>query len=327
MPQHLNYTPANPYNLISNPFDKSILWSEVKSANPNITQDIRYFESGNYSVPEYFEPYKGYYFVNSTGLSSLIIPYPTGNTLPKKEIPTSCELELVLVKSGIERTGIIVGFSEESKSGVDNLDIFSPPANFCEIFIAIKNTNLESHIKILEKEYRPEIGEGQEYSLMIKNTSEEVLYLKAKGLENFNNYEIYLLDNSLMQMYNLRDQSNIKVKTNIPEKEYTLYIGTEEYILNKKSDLLPTEYKLYQNYPNPFNPTTTIRFAIPENDNVELNVYNVLGELVSQLIKNKEYEAGYHEVEFYAERLSSGIYIYRLQTSSFVETKKMLLLR
>jgi len=89
---------------------------------------------------------------------------------------------------------------------------------------------------------------------------------------------------------------------------------------------MPITYKLYQNYPNPFNPSTTIKFAVPEESNVNLSIYNVLGELVSTLV-NEEMKPGYYEYEFNASNLASGIYLYRIKAGSFVETKKMTLMK
>ncbi|WP_304130237.1 carboxypeptidase regulatory-like domain-containing protein [Ignavibacterium album] len=103
----------------------------------------------------------------------------------------------------------------------------------------------------------------------------------------------------------------------------------------------PQSIELYQNYPNPFNPTTKIRFTIPaltpshsQRERVILRVYDILGNEITTLV-NEEKEAGYYEVEFNAEQLSSGIYFYRLQSGSpstgsgqsYIQTKKMLLLR
>lgn len=85
-------------------------------------------------------------------------------------------------------------------------------------------------------------------------------------------------------------------------------------------------YKLSQNYPNPFNPTSTINFTIPSSQNVELSVYNMLGEKVAELL-SETMSAGDHSVSFDASNLSSGIYFYRLQVESFVSSKKMVLLK
>ncbi|MBE0539638.1 MAG: T9SS type A sorting domain-containing protein, partial [Ignavibacterium sp.] len=114
--------------------------------------------------------------------------------------------------------------------------------------------------------------------------------------------------------------------------EYILYIGTEEYIDQKKANLIPLEYILYQNYPNPFNPKTNIMFALPQQGKVSLMIYNILGELIEEKINDQLYEAGYHQVSIDFGNLASGIYFYKLQINfsgkqSFTETKKMMLMK
>jgi len=102
------------------------------------------------------------------------------------------------------------------------------------------------------------------------------------------------------------------------------------FAANKTGDvddaLVPAEFKLNQNYPNPFNPSTTISFALPQASNVTLKVYNVIGQTVKTLV-NEQMEAGEHQVTFDASNISSGMYFYRLDTDSFSETKKMVLLK
>ena len=89
---------------------------------------------------------------------------------------------------------------------------------------------------------------------------------------------------------------------------------------------VPTDYVLMQNYPNPFNPTTTIRFGLPKDSNVRLSVFNILGQEVTVLV-NKQMSAGYQKIEFDASKLTSGLYIYRIQADNFVQIKKMLLMK
>lgn len=111
--------------------------------------------------------------------------------------------------------------------------------------------------------------------------------------------------------------------------------GTQKVVGELNLNLsLPEEFSLEQNYPNPFNPSTTIRYSIPsvitsgtkQSQLVTLKVYDVLGNEVATLV-NEEKPAGSYEVEFSAEGLTSGIYLYKLQTNNFVETKKMILLK
>jgi Secretion system C-terminal sorting domain len=89
----------------------------------------------------------------------------------------------------------------------------------------------------------------------------------------------------------------------------------------------PGDYVLEQNYPNPFNPATKIKFAIKSSQNVKLNVYTVLGDLVKTLFNGKAESNRVYSFEFNGESLSSGIYIYRLESGSFSESHKMLMLK
>ncbi|HAP35823.1 MAG TPA: hypothetical protein DCQ28_07735, partial [Bacteroidetes bacterium] len=89
---------------------------------------------------------------------------------------------------------------------------------------------------------------------------------------------------------------------------------------------IPVAFSLAQNYPNPFNPSTTIRYSIPTNSQVVLKVYNMLGQEVASLV-NKEQQVGNYQVVFDANKLATGIYIYRIQAGSYVETKKMMLIK
>ena len=93
-----------------------------------------------------------------------------------------------------------------------------------------------------------------------------------------------------------------------------------------EEEIIPLEYILSQNYPNPFNPSTQIQYALPEATQVTLEVFNSVGQKVMELV-NGQKSAGYHTATFDASGLSSGVYLYKLTTLSFTETKKMLLIK
>jgi len=145
-------------------------------------------------------------------------------------------------------------------------------------------------------------------------------------------------------MYN--DQSYINtdiwyydlVYAKIGGVEFGIFVSVED-----KNRNIPNNFSLSQNYPNPFNPTTNIKYTILQNTHpsipsgegkersdrgvlVTLKVYDILGREVATIV-NKAQSAGSYDVEFNASNLTSGVYFYRLKTGSFVETKKMLLLR
>ena len=89
---------------------------------------------------------------------------------------------------------------------------------------------------------------------------------------------------------------------------------------------VPTVYSLEQNYPNPFNPSTTIRYSIPKDGKVALEVYNLLGQKVVTLV-DREQKAGTYQTMFDAHGLSSGVYVYILRQGDYTATKKLVLLK
>ena len=107
------------------------------------------------------------------------------------------------------------------------------------------------------------------------------------------------------------------------------YLSLANYVTGVKEvnlNSIPQDFDLSQNYPNPFNPSTKIRFSVPNTSNVKLIIYNVLGQKIATLL-NEVKNAGTYELSWDASRLSSGIYIYKLQTSQKVITRKMMLIK
>lgn len=138
--------------------------------------------------------------------------------------------------------------------------------------------------------------------------------------------------------------NNIDLANDIElDKQGNIYVAGRSWDINNSDDYItikysgttgveqneisvPDNFVIYQNYPNPFNPTTLIRFQLPVSGNVTLKVYDVLGNQVATLV-NEDKSVGTHEVEFDGSNLSSGIYFYQLQAGSFIETKKMILIK
>ncbi len=94
----------------------------------------------------------------------------------------------------------------------------------------------------------------------------------------------------------------------------------------QKENNTTANFALHQNYPNPFNPLTTISFSIPKKENVILKIYDILGKEIVSLI-NEKLDPGFHKFVFDASSLSTGIYFYTLQTSSFISSKKLIYIK
>ncbi len=125
------------------------------------------------------------------------------------------------------------------------------------------------------------------------------------------------------------DRTNPKpVFTNLTTM-YKKYVNASEYISGIRAEEtapVPGEYMLCQNYPNPFNPTTVIKYQLPAQSFVTLKVYDVLGKEIATLVQSQQ-EAGAHTAALSGRVLSSGVYFYTLTAGSFVETKKMTVLK
>lgn len=128
----------------------------------------------------------------------------------------------------------------------------------------------------------------------------------AQGVTNLNS--ITQLDNVMNQPFN--------IPTNVEENS---------------DDLLPAEFTLQQNYPNPFNPTTTIEYSLPTRSNIKLEIFNILGQKVRTLLQTNK-SAGNYTVEWdskddFNNPVASGIYLYKLTTETYTQSKKMSLIK
>jgi len=164
--------------------------------------------------------------------------------------------------------------------------------------------------------------------------------------------EIFLDMNLMMNDYKFNYKMEAVDKSMLPHISFAPDTGYFIAVYDTTSDVIifnefPNSFELFQNYPNPFNPLTKIKYSIPQTDNplqggatrlgegragagggglITLKVYDVLGNEVATLV-NEEKLAGTYEAEFVAEGLPSGVYFYQLRAGSYIETKKMLLLK
>lgn len=173
----------------------------------------------------------------------------------------------------------------------------------------------------LSSTYKPELeaGTGPVANLVFEVNDPTVTEVKIEAVELKNP------DHFLVFVYHDWDQNGIPhIRMESPEFE-PVTVALSGLSQNSGPEV-PDVFALNQNYPNPFNPSTEIAFDLPVASHVELTIYNVLGQKVETLV-DREMEAGSHTVTWNADRVSTGVYFYRITAKDFTETKKMLMLK
>jgi hypothetical protein len=153
----------------------------------------------------------------------------------------------------------------------------------------------------------------------------------GRGVQQYTDNDYIRVNDSRQTrlFYDVREYYSIDY-TYSPQS-WILVFGSDFYKIKENEGVMasaseiPTEYKL-ENYPNPFNPVTVINYQLPQDGFVILKVYDMLGKEVAAVV-NEYKNAGYYIVNFDASRLTSGVYIYTINTNNFFLSKKMLLMK
>ena len=169
------------------------------------------------------------------------------------------------------------------------------------------------------------------YEYEVSNSSKPILVARDGKAKYSNNP----LDSAVVGVKMLRVGTKISSLTGIltySGKRYKIVprtdadYGTVTSVAIQREDVIPGSYALSQNYPNPFNPSTSIKYALPTGGNVMLKVYNILGQEIATLV-NTTQQAGTYIVSFDASKYASGMYLYRISAGSFMQVKKMMLVK
>ena len=169
--------------------------------------------------------------------------------------------------------------------------------------------------------YKPELkaGVNRVANLVFEVNDPTVTEIKIEAIELKNP------DHFLVFVYHDFDQNGIP-HTRMERPEFEPVTVALSGLSQNSGPEVPDVFALNQNYPNPFNPSTEISFGLPVASHVDLTIYNVLGQKVETLV-DREMEAGFHTVTWNADKVSTGVYFYRISANDFTETKKMLMLK
>ncbi|MFH1843254.1 MAG: T9SS type A sorting domain-containing protein, partial [bacterium] len=219
----------------------------------------------------------------------------------------------------------------------DNFDGPEPPVIGKYVSLSFPHPEWDEPARNFAVDARPVPEDGDIWDLEVRTNVQDMVHLSFSGLESVpEEYQVWLHDELLEMNINLRETTRYSFVGTSEQysRRLKLVIGNADFIRTEMpaGELMPQRVELSQNFPNPFNPVTTIKFGLPREARVRLNIYDVRGRLVTKLLDNKLIPAGRHAevwdgTDRSDRRVASGVYLYRLQVGDAVKTQKMVLMK
>jgi len=322
------------WNIITNPFDKTISWDIILELNELPTETKLYSYQSAFTTSSILEPFNAYYFFNNANLNTLRVPYPFGKVyLKKKSIPTQWKVQIVFENDINKDEYNFIGISPIAKSGIDELDGYKPPLFLDQGFLYFPRREWNQEYYRFNSDFRQTLGEGQVWDFETSNPRMSNCTIHFIGIEQIpDEYQVVLLNLLNYIPINLRTTNEYSFQSVTKIMKFKIIVGNNEFIDNEIKKLLPTSYELVQNFPNPFNSSTSISIKLPKNSNVKLEIYNTIGQRVKTLFRG-ELPAGIHTFNWDGkddnqQPIATGVYLYRFADGeNIIQTKKMLLIK
>ncbi len=326
------------WNLITNPFARSIQWSKVQSDN-NILSALYKFNAGSFSASTSFDPYVGYYFFNgspNTVLYVLKVPYQSiyANVVNTESLAKNdWRVNVQLQSAGIVDKSVSFGVSRAASTGLNKFNFRKPRALASLPEIHFDRTDWDSNYPAFAADIRPSIGEVERWQLSVNGKQGSSAKLVFGGISEVpTSYAVFLVDGVHATFVDLRKDSTYEFTQPTNNTSITILVGSPEKVEKEAQSVLPVSYELSRNFPNPFNPTTNFALRIPASSYVTVIVYNVLGQAVKEIFSGK-LDAGQYWMSWdgrneIQKNVSSGMYYCRMDVAGkkpFVI--KMLLLK
>gem|GEM_PF-6305347 len=340
------------WNLIGNPFNFDVPMNNLRLESGRVV-DLRTYQSDaeneqsprwrTVSAQESIVPFEGYAIFNEASEDDILIIEPnlTQETITSTASKASTgqdsllwSIQILASSQEALDTDNWVAVSNTAQEGKDSFDRAEPPSVGEFVSVYFSRPEWESTINRFQSDIRPEFEDGGVWEFEVATNINDVVDLQFAGLERVPEaYEIWLVDELLNVTHNLREQASYALSLR-DSRTLKLVVGNSEYahgVLEANQDL-PTEYALHQNFPNPFNGSTTIAYSLPEEAPVTIEVFNILGQRVANLVSGEIKPAGQHAIAWDASHaangaLTSGAYLVRIQAGSFTQTMKMLIVR
>jgi PKD repeat protein len=322
------------WNQIGTPFAFDVAWESIANTSrltpPYAFDGIQY--QPNVRV---MRPWEGYFVRNdSVNPVTLLIPPVEAVVESAARLSATGEEYCLQLLAQLAGTNLVdtythFGFVNNGTSERERRNYPEPPpiSEHVQVSIVAQGEKYMVYFKQL-----PIDGEWWNFEIRSSKQGQVMCALREEGVVP-SGFRVHVLDLDNFTSVPTGERSfGVDVEKNAA-RHFRMLIGTDEYLRNNNGGipLQPYEYALEQNSPNPFNPTTTIRYQLQRRGLVQLAVYDLLGRLIRTLV-NDEQLTGSHSVVWDGtnqsrQRVSSGVYFYRMRSGSYVETKKLMLLR
>ncbi len=316
----------NGWNIISNPFDIDLRWSDIQTRN-GIDESL-FAWNGAFSGATILASARSgqaYYFLNADSLSTLALPYVpagvAGQTPPRG-------LSLTVRPGDGPPSQVVAGVSDAYA------DQPAPPRGFESTSLRLlrgASTGAATRSRELIEAYEPVNQEGYRFDLSLQSEAGTPLTLHAEDTRLFAGQRIALVDPRLGRRYDLDVEPTVSFNTGAGQTAWVLLIGSDAYIEAEVRAMAPAGVVLTQNYPNPFSSGTIIEYALPEPTRVRMVVYDALGRLVQVLVDGAR-DAGFHSIRWdltggASFPVRSGLYMYRLEAGDVHIVRSMTVVR
>ena len=334
------HTDGDGWNLIGNPFDKGIDFSEITANGGSLSSSVGQIydpSTQNYvtttSIGDSVAAWQGIMVQNSTAAS---ITIPTSSLIEGGNFLKRASEEFSYVVFTVSDAGnkiadqFVVYFSESSELEWDQKDALELPS-LNSTALSFSGVRLLNNQEVLQTQISlpSELSEPVSIPLRIEgfNSSPTVSMRISKQVRVNEHFAFSIINTLTGEVVNLEQAAPYSVQlTNQTSTDLSLVISPASSVANETHETTPYRFKVSQNYPNPFNPSTVINYQLPVSSKVSVKVYTIHGSLVAELV-NEVRPAGKHQIRFDASSLSSGMYLYKVEMVFGTQIRKMLLIK
>lgn len=332
------------WNQIASPYDFTVSWNSVKFTG-NIASDLWGYKTDtkSYAMASTLQPWEGY-FVKAldSGTSLVFYPVSTSSTTIQKLAGTPTEsggwkIQLSAQCNSSSDRANFIGMNPYADDEYDDLDHFEPPAIGDQVSLSFDHNDWKTS-GIYSADIRSENDEGARWDFDVRSYNKDNdITLNLHTLDAFpGDFELWLIDHKNNIPVNItgRKAYHFKWDSGDKKRSFTILVGKNDFINSRldELDLAPASLLLLPNYPNPFNPVTVIKFGLPVDQAVSLDIYDVLGKKVRTLLTHTVMKKGFHTQVWNGRNeqgvlQSSGLYFAILHSGKNIKTIKMMLIK